>query len=125
MENKNDESFTLEQEHSKTDIGVKYARLSSKGTQEYKTLQYAAARQFIFWVFVGNVGGLVLSKFVELGPFKNKPAPKVKKYKYTTFFLTLMALSYHGYKLSRFHFIKGKKKLIQDPTNVLEEPSDY
>lgn len=126
MDNKDDKSYTLEQEKSLThDTGAKYAMLSAKGAQEYKNLQYSAIKQFLFWVFVGNFGGLILSKFVDVIPFKKKPALKIRRYKYGTFFFSLFALSYHGYKLSRFHFIKGKKKLLQDPANVLEEPKDF
>ena len=125
MENKHDEPQTLEQEKFYEDSGTKYAKLSVKGVQEYKNLQYSAIKQFFFWVFVGNFGGFILSKFVEIGPMKQRPKHKLRRYRYTTFFVTLAALSYHGYKLSRFNFVKGKKKLLQDPTNVLEEPSDY
>jgi len=124
MDKTREQPLTLDEERAQTDIGTKYAKLSVKGAQEYKNLQYSAIKQFSFWVFVGNFGGFVLSKFIEI-PLKDKPQPKLRKYKYTTFFLTLFVLSYHGYKLSRYHFLKGKKALTQDPTNILEEPQGY
>ncbi len=121
MDKSREESLTLEEERARTNIGTDYVKLSAKGAQEFKNLQYSAVKQFAFWVFVGNVGGFVLSKFIEI-PFKDKPKHKLKRYRYTTFFFTLFALSYHGYKLSRYHFRKGKKALTQDPANLLEEP---
>ncbi len=124
MDKNNEDTHTLEQERAHTEIGAKYAKLSVKGAEEYRNLQYSAIKQFGFWVFVGSFGGLILSKFLEI-PFKNKPQLKLRRYKTTAFFVTLTCLSYHGYKLSRFHFVKGKKRLLADPTNTLEEPADY
>jgi len=124
MDKTREDPLTLDDERAHTDIGQKYAKLSVKGAQEYKNLQYSAIKQFGFWVFVGNFGGFTLSKFMEI-PLKNQPQPKLRKYKYTTFFLTLFVISYHGYKLSRYHFLKGKRELIKDPTNILEEPNSF
>jgi len=124
MDKNNEDSYTLEQERAHTETGAKYARLSVKGAQEYRNLQFSAIKQFGFWVFVGSLGGFTLAKFMEI-PFKTKPQLKQRRIKFTTFFVTLIALSYHGYKLSRFHFVKGKKRVLSDPTNILEEPSDF
>jgi len=58
MDKNNDDSHTLEQERAHTEIGAKYAKLSVKGAQEYRNLQFSAIKQFGFWMFVGSFGGL-------------------------------------------------------------------
>jgi hypothetical protein len=102
----------------------KVIRLSVKGTEAYQGIQYGAIKQFTFWLFVGNCGGFVLSKFVDFAPLGTTSPTKLKKYRYLTFFACLVGVSYHGYKVSKFNFIKQKKALLASPENVLEEPSD-
>ena len=102
-----------------------YKKLSSKGTQEYKKLQYNAVKQFGFWLFAGTLGGYVLSKFVNIITWKKKASPQAIRFEKATFLLSIFMLSYHGYKISKFHFVKGKKKLLANPEYVIEEPNDF
>lgn len=102
----------------------KVIRLSVKGTEAYQAIQYGAIKQFTFWLFVGNCGGFVLSKFVDFLPLGTNSPTKLKRYRLATYFACLTGVTYHGYKVSKFNFIKQKKSLLANPENVLEEPSD-
>jgi hypothetical protein len=102
----------------------KFVKLSVKGTQEYKQLQHSAFKQFGFWAFVGNVGGFVMAKFINTLPLKTTSPSKLKRYRYITYFTCLTVLSYHGYKVSRFDFLKQKKQMLQDPSNILDDPDE-
>jgi hypothetical protein len=124
-DNNQDEIYKeLQKEKMESLLENKYVRLSEKGAEAYKNLQYSAVKQFMFWVFVGNVGAFVLSKFINFLPLKTTSPTKLKRYRYMTFFTTITAVSYHGYKVSRFQFIKEKKLLLNDPENILQEPAD-
>jgi hypothetical protein len=101
---------------------TKFVRLSAHGAQQYQNLQYAGVKQFIFWFFVGNCGGFVFSKFIEMYPLKSVSPSRLKRLRLGTYFAFVIGMSYHGYKLSRFTFLKEKKALLANPENVLEEP---
>jgi hypothetical protein len=100
----------------------KYIKLSVKGVEQYRNLQYASIKKFLFWVFVGSAGGLVLSKGVDLIPVKQTSQFKMKRVKNWTFFASFAILSYHGYKLARRDFRKGRRDMLKDKENILEEP---
>ncbi|KRX04387.1 hypothetical protein PPERSA_05648 [Pseudocohnilembus persalinus] len=102
-----------------------YIRLSYEGQQKYKELQQNSIKKFGFWLFVGNLGGFAVAQGVPYLPFKEKKLSKVKRYQRIAFFTSLIAFSYHGYKLSKRDFVRSKKKLLANPAFTLTEPEEY
>jgi hypothetical protein len=105
-----------------------FVKLNSKGSIEFQKLKYSSFRQFGFWQFVGIFSGVTLAQCVSMLPFDknvNGWQNKVKRYQRITFMLCMISLSYHGYKLAYMDYLRGKKALLQDKSNLLIEPDNY
>lgn len=87
-------------------------------------MQADSFKKFLFWLFVGNMGGFALAHTISYLPFKDKSKTQIKKYQRITFFTSLLAFGYHGYKLSNRDFLRGKKELTRNSQYILTEPDD-
>lgn len=101
----------------------KYVKLSPQGETAYRAMVLTGFRTFLFWVFVGNVAGYTLTKFVPLFT-KKLPAAKVTRYQRYAFWGPLILLSYHGYKTASMIKRRGMKQIIKDPDNTINEPKE-
>lgn len=71
-------------------------------------------RTFLFWLFVGNVAGYTLTKFVPLLA-KRLPPTKVTRYQRYAFWGPLILFTYYGYKTAAMLKRKGLKQLTKQP----------
>ncbi|KAL4438898.1 hypothetical protein ABPG74_016618 [Tetrahymena malaccensis] len=105
-------------------VGDGLALLSPEGNRQYKELQIQSFKQFSLWFLVGNLTGLTLSQVVQYLPINNITKMKKRKYQRVAFFGSIFVLSYHGYKLSKREFVRGKKKILLDPECIVNEPDN-
>ena len=88
--------------------------LTGEGAARYKLLQREVFSKFALWMIAGAVAGGVTGGYVGQFFQQRIPQAKLKKYRLMTFFALFMGLSYHGSKLARIDFHRGRKEIFKD-----------
>ena len=93
-----------------------YLAFTQTGIKKYRDMQKDSALKFFIWLTAGSLAGFVgygyAGTFLS-GRVKNKY--KLRNYKAGIFLTLFLGVTYHGYKLARRDFRRGRKAILDNP----------
>ena len=98
---------------------TEYKMLTQQGAKNYRNMQASSIKKFFLWSGIGAVGGITLASTIGSLPLKNKSPRKLRNYRIGSFLFIFTTLNYHGYKLAMRDFKIGRKKIVEDPQNLV------
>ena len=93
-----------------------YLSFTQPGIKKYREIQKESTQKFFVWMIAGTISGLVTSGY--LGSFlesRMKNKLRLRNYRIMTFLVLMGGISYHGSKLARRDFIRGRKEIERNP----------
>ena len=103
-------------EHDEGAEAEHYLSFTQAGIKKYREVQKESTQKFLVWLLAGSVAGLVTSGY--LGTYldsKVNNKQKLRNYKIMSFLLMVGGISYHGSKLARRDFFRGRKQIENNP----------
>lgn len=96
-----------------------YVRFSTKGSQAYREYKLQALQHTSLWALAGLSGGYVISRLLANSPI---PPNSLRRTQYLTILASTIILTYSGHQQADKTLKQQARILVQDPTNLLQEP---